>query len=185
MAVGAWWEPRPAAKAKKKAAGAPAAPTMLVERDQVIAFALYTQQAGVLKLSAQLYPLYPDESKEVRLEFKRDDRWIEAAKTEVIFPGWSAHFRVEGWDGSKDVAYRVRHGEKAAFEGLVRRDPTDKDTIVVANMSCNSSRTTGARRSSTTCSARIRTSCSSPETRRIATPNTPPVGSSSACSSGT
>lgn len=60
-------------------------------------------------------------------------------------PGWSAHFRVEGWDGSKDVAYRVRHGEKAVFEGLVRRDPTDKDVIVTANMSCNSSRTTGAR----------------------------------------
>jgi hypothetical protein len=118
---------------------------MLVERDQVIAFALYTQQDGVLKLSAQLYPLYPDESKEVRLEFKRDGRWVEAAKAEVVFPGWSAHFRVTGWDGSKDVVYRVRHGAKAAFEGLVRRDPTDKETIVVANMSCNSSRTTGAR----------------------------------------
>ena len=145
LAVGAWWEPRPSAKGKKKGAASPAAPTMLVERDQVIAFALYTQQAGVLKLSAQLYPLYPEESKEVRLEFKRDGRWVESAKTEVVFPGWSAHFRVEGWDGSKDVAYRVRHGEKAVFEGLVRRDPTDKDVIVTANMSCNSSRTTGAR----------------------------------------
>ncbi len=145
LATGAWWEPRGAAKGKKKGAGPSAPPTMLVERDQVIAFALYTQQDGVLKLSAQFYPLYPDESKEVSLEFKRDGRWVEAAKAEVVFPGWSAHFRVTGWDGSKDVAYRVRHGEKAAFEGLVRRDPTDKETIVVANMSCNSSRTTGAR----------------------------------------
>ena len=49
LAVGAWWEARPAAKAKKKAAASSAAPTMLVERDQVIAFALYTQQAGVLR----------------------------------------------------------------------------------------------------------------------------------------
>jgi hypothetical protein len=145
LAAGAWWEPRGAAKGKKKGAGPSAPPSMLVERDQVIAFALYTQQDGVLKLSAQLYPLYPDESKEVRLEFKRDGRWVEAAKAEVVFPGWSAHFRVKGWDGSKDVAYRVRHGDKAAFEGLVRRDPADKETIVVANMSCNSSRTTGAR----------------------------------------
>jgi hypothetical protein len=79
LAIGAWWEPRPAAKAKKKAAASSAAPTMLVERDQVIAFALYTQQAGVLKLSAQLYPLYPEESKEARLEFKRDGRWVEAS----------------------------------------------------------------------------------------------------------
>ena len=96
LATGAWWEPRAAAKGKKKAAGPAAPPTMVVERDKVIAFALYAQQDGVLKLSAQLYPLYPDEPKEVRLEFKRDDRWVEASKTEIVFPGWSAHFRVEG-----------------------------------------------------------------------------------------
>ena len=39
----------------------------------------------------------------------------------------------------------MRHGEAAAFEGTIRRDPTEKDAIVVANMSCNSSRTTGGR----------------------------------------
>lgn len=150
LAVGAWWE-KPAAtkepaptKAKKKAP-ASAAPTMLVARDQVIAFALYTQQGGVLKLSAQLYPLYPDEAKEARLEFKRDGQWVEAAKAVVEFPGWSAHFRVTGWDGSQAVAYRVRHGAAATFEGLVRSNPLAKDTIVIANMSCNSSRTTGSR----------------------------------------
>ena len=30
-----------------------------VDRDQVIAFALYTHDRGTLKLTAQLYPLYP------------------------------------------------------------------------------------------------------------------------------
>ena len=63
----------------------------------------------------------------------------------MLFPGWSAHVRIDDWDATKDVPYRVRHGEKAMFEGVVRRDPTDKDAIVVANMSCNSSRTTGLR----------------------------------------
>jgi hypothetical protein len=63
----------------------------------------------------------------------------------VQYPGWSAHFRIESWDASQDVPYRVRHGEKANFEGLIRRDPRDKDVIVVASMSCNSSRTTGLR----------------------------------------
>ena len=143
FAVGAWWEKKPPAKGKKGAGSPP--PPMLVARDQVIAFALYTQQAGVLKLTAQLYPLYPEEAKVARLEVKRGDAWVEVAQAPVQFPGWSAHFRVEGWDGAKDVAYRVRHGEAAKFAGLVRRDPTDKATIVVANMSCNSSRTTGER----------------------------------------
>ena len=44
-----------------------------VDRDQVIAFALYTHDRGTLKLTAQLYPLYPKESSDVTLEFKRDD----------------------------------------------------------------------------------------------------------------
>jgi len=52
---------------------------------------------------------------------------------------------VEGWDASQDVPYRVRHGEQAVFEGRIRRDPVDQDVIVVANLSCNSSRTIGPR----------------------------------------
>ncbi len=138
LAVGEWWKkPRPK--------GAAAPPPMNVPRDEVVAFALYTQDRGVLKLSAQLYPLLPNEPREARLEFLRDGQWTEEMRAPVLTPGWSAHFRVEGWDDTKDVAYRVRHGDRAVFEGLVRRDPRDKDVIVVANMSCNSSRTTGLR----------------------------------------
>ena len=87
----------------------------------------------------------PSEPREARLEFRRDGGWVEAAKAPVEYPGWSAHFRVEKWDSSKTVPYRVRHGDNATFEGTVRRDPIDKDVILVANMSCNSSRTTGGR----------------------------------------
>lgn len=87
----------------------------------------------------------PDEPREVRLEVERDGGWVELARSPVLFPGWSAHFRIEAWDDTRDVRYRVRHGAAAEFTGLIRRDPRDKDEIVVANMSCNSSRTTGLR----------------------------------------
>lgn len=137
LATGTWWTKTPR--------GQNTPPPMDVPRDQVIAFALYTQDRGVLKLTAQLYPLKPGEPREARLELQREGKWSEAAKVAVLFPGWSAHFRVEKWDATKDVPYRVRHGEKAIFEGVIRRDPIDKDEIVVANMSCNSSRTTGLR----------------------------------------
>ena len=137
LAVGQWW--------KKKQPDRFSMP-LNVERDQVVAFALYTHDHDTLKLSAQLFPLMPDEPKEVRLEFKQaDGSWKEVAKQEVVVPGWSAHFRVENWDNSQNVAYRVRHGEKAQFEGLIRRDPIDKETIVVGSLSCNSSRTPGNR----------------------------------------
>ena len=70
---------------------------------------------------------------------------VEVGRAAVVYPGRSAHFRVEGWDAGRDAAYRVRHGEAAVFSGKIRRDPVEKAEIKVASLSCNSSRTTGAR----------------------------------------
>jgi hypothetical protein len=150
LATGEWWAkastggPRNQNARPQTRGSQP--PTMDVPRKDVVAFAIYTHQNGVLKMTAQLYPLKPDEPREARLEVKDEDgTWKEIAKTPVLYPGWSAHFRVEKWDATKSVPYRVCHGKEAAYEGLIRRDPVDKDEIVVANMSCNSSRTTGLR----------------------------------------
>jgi hypothetical protein len=148
LTTGEWWLPKPSANAKGKGkakAMSQGAPKMDVTRHEVIAFALYTVQSGVLKLTAQLFPLKPDEVRKARLEVKRDDQWQQVAEAEVLYPGWDAHFRVEQWDHSSDVEYRVRHAAAAEFSGLIRKDPRDKEEIVVANMSCNSSRTTGHR----------------------------------------
>jgi len=142
--VGQWWAPRPAVAAATKKPVPPII-ELNVPRDQVVAFALYTHDAGRLKVSAQLYPLRPEEPREARLEIERNGTWMEVARSPVLFPGWSAHFRVERWDGTRTTPYRVRHGASAMFQGTIRRDPVDKDEIVVANMSCNSSRTKGGR----------------------------------------
>lgn len=145
--TGQWWVKAEAAKkAKGKAKGGRGQIIDLdVPRNEVVAFALYTHDSGVLKLSAQLFPLKPDEARVVRLELNEDGAWKEVGKSDVVYPGWSAHFRIEGWDSTKDVPYRVRHGAEAMFEGLIRHDPVEKDEIVIANMSCNSSRTKGQR----------------------------------------
>ena len=149
--TGEWWtEPwnKPGPKGKQP----PRPPFALeVSRDEVVAFALYTvdvKPAGgpaVLKLTAQLFPLKPGEPRVARLEVKRNDAWEEVATSEVLYPGWDAHFRVEGWDQTKPVSYRVRHGERASFAGLVRADPAAGERITVAVLSCNSSRTPGER----------------------------------------
>ncbi len=146
LTTGQWWTRGAAEKnTKLKRGGATAAPSMDVPRDQVVVFAVYLHHDGVLKLSAQLYPLKPGESREVRLEFEKGGKWEVAATTQVMYPGWDAHFRIENWDGTKDVPYRVRHGEQAMFAGRIRRDPHDKNEIVVGNLSCNSSKTVGER----------------------------------------
>ena len=146
LTTGEWWK-RPGNNGTPLKKGRKSVPPNLnVPRDEVVAFALYTHQDGVLKLSTQLFPLKPGEKREARLEFKRGGKWVEEAKAEVHYPGWDAHFRIEKWDNTKNVPYRVLHGAKAKFEGLVRRDPSDKEEIVVANLSCNSSRTPGPRK---------------------------------------
>ena len=146
LTTGQWWTKDAKAKTRFKGRRRRAsAPPMDVPRDQVVVFAVYTHQDDVLKMTAQLYPLKPGEERFVRLEFNRNGDWVEIQKSEVRYPGWYAHFRLEGWDNSESVAYRVRHGKKAVFEGLIRRDPSEKDEIVVANLSCNSSNTIGGR----------------------------------------
>ena len=116
-----------------------------VPRDQVVAFGMYTIANNTLKLSAQLFPLYPDETRTVRLEVKEKDHWKEVQQQEVNDLGWSALFRIENWDASHDTPYRLRHGEQAMFEGLIRRDPVDKNEILVAALSCNSNKDRGMR----------------------------------------
>jgi len=109
-----------------------------VARKDVICFALYTVHDGTLKLTAQLYPLRDDEPKVVRLEVERDGKWVEVARTEAIEKGWTAPFRVDSWDDRKAHRYRVAHGDEATYEGVVRKNPVDKDEIVVASFTGNS-----------------------------------------------
>jgi hypothetical protein len=129
-----------AEKAKKKSRARK--PDLLqipeVTRDQVICFALYTVHDNILKLTAQLYPLEETDSRVVRLEVRQDGQWREVAKTEVVNPGWTAPFRVENWDMTREVPYRVRHGEAAVYEGLIRKNPLDKDEFVIAAFTGNS-----------------------------------------------
>ena len=133
-ATGEWWKPKD---------GKP--PRLMVERDQVIAFAVYTHDRGVLKLTAQMYPLLPEESRDVHLDLERNGAWQEVKTEQVHELGWSAHFRLDHPDNTKSVRYRIRHGEKAEFIGTIRKDPVDKDVLVVGTLSCNSSRTPGPR----------------------------------------
>ena len=105
---------------------------MKVPRDQTVAFGIYTTSNNNLKLSAQLFPLYPEETRIVRLELFQKDQWKEVQTQKVNEIGWAAFFRIEGWDMKKSVKYRILHGENAQFEGTIRKDPVDKNQINMA-----------------------------------------------------
>lgn len=109
-----------------------------VAKKDVICFALYTVHDKTLKLTAQLYPLSGGDPKVARLEIEKDGQWTEVAKSNVIEAGWTAPFRVENWNDFKTVKYRVAHGTEAFYEGTIRKNPIDKDEIVVAGFTGNS-----------------------------------------------
>lgn len=109
-----------------------------VEKKDIICFALYTVHDNTLKLTAQLYPLSDSDPKTVRLEIENEGKWTKVAETTVIEQGWTAPLRVDNWDDSKTVRYRVAHGSEAFYEGTIRRNPTDKEEIVVAGFTGNS-----------------------------------------------
>ena len=116
-----------------------------VDRDKVIGFGIYTLSNNILKLTAQLFPLYPNESREVRLEVYKNKRWEEIEKKEINEIGWAVTFKVRDWDDTKNTKYRLRHGKNSVFTGLVRKNPVDKNTIRLAAFSCNSNKDRGDR----------------------------------------
>ncbi|MCC2672706.1 MAG: PhoD-like phosphatase, partial [Armatimonadetes bacterium] len=105
---------------------------------------LYTVQNRVLKLTAQLAPVDPGASPAAQLQVQRGSEWKTIASAPVVTPGFTAHFRVEKWDTNQDVPFRVVYslpgtdGGQVPFhwDGTVRKDPREQDTIVVASLSC-------------------------------------------------
>ena len=96
----------------------------------------YTLSRDVMKMTAQMMPLGEEDAQQVQLQVKRGDAWREVAVAQLVVPGWTATFRVEDWDATKDTEYQVVYGG-ASWSGTVRKDPADKETIIVAGFTGN------------------------------------------------
>jgi len=115
-----------------------------------ICFALYTVQNNILKMTVQLYPLSKEESRDVYLEIKNNNKWKKIATCKVRenpytrpenAKSWTAHFRIEKWDPTKTYKYRVNAlNGVATYTGIIRKDPMQKEEIVVAAFTGNSNR---------------------------------------------
>jgi len=119
-----------------------------VSESERICFALYTVNGNILKMTVQFYPLKDGESRTARLQVTDKGAWKEAAVATITEDEygneagdktWTAHFRVEPWEMTRDCAYRVVALDgKAIYEGHIRRDPIDKEDIVIAAFTGNS-----------------------------------------------
>ena len=103
-----------------------------------ICFALYTVHENIVKLNAQFYPLKNYEPFEASLEIEENGKWVKRAESPIQYPGYTALFRIEDWDDTKEAKYRVVHNDKAFYDGIIRKNPIHKDEFVMAALTCNS-----------------------------------------------
>ncbi|MGH8248180.1 MAG: hypothetical protein ACREUU_17300, partial [Gammaproteobacteria bacterium] len=105
---------------------------------------LYTAHRGLLKMTAQLMPLGAQESQTAELQIKQGRGWKTAAKSTIVPSGWAAPFRIDKWKPGGDTEFRVRYLLKGPdgkarphdWTGTIKRDPIEKDNLVVASLSC-------------------------------------------------
>lgn len=103
-----------------------------------IAFALYTVHENTLKLTAQFHPVKAMEPFSSTLEIKENGKWVKRAESRIIYPGYTAPFRIENWDDTKKTQYRVTHNNTAYYEGIIKKNPINKKEFVLAALTCNS-----------------------------------------------
>ncbi|KPK08357.1 MAG: hypothetical protein AMS20_02140 [Gemmatimonas sp. SG8_28] len=116
----------------------------------------HTLSRRTLRLTAQFMPIGADDARSTTLEIRRDGRWTAVARADVIAPGYTATFTVPDWDDTRDTPFRVTYpltatdGEAERYEsqGVVRRDPSAQDTIVVAAFTGNHNVAEGVDRTS-------------------------------------
>src|SRR5690606_27936204 len=82
-----------------------------------------------------------------RLQLKEGNDWKTVGEEPIHPQARTATFRIENWDASKDVPYRLVYDESpnatdgtqpaGVWTGTIRRDPVDKPVLTVADISCN------------------------------------------------
>ena len=105
----------------------------------------YTLHNNILKMTAQMVPIGKMDSQTVKLQTKETGKWKTIATTNIIVPGYTAPFRVQNWDSSRDTQYQVVYELKQAdgstkeyiWSGTIRHNPVDKDRTVVAAFTGN------------------------------------------------
>ena len=110
-----------------------------------VLFSQYTLHRGVLKLTAQMPPVGARDAQEVRLQTKSGTEWKEIATAPIDPMARTATFRIENWDIAHEVPYRLAYFMRSTngdendfyYEAVIRKDPVDKKTIVVAGFTGN------------------------------------------------
>ena len=103
-----------------------------------IIMTLYTVQNGSLKMTAQIdsAEALGMTNRKAHLDLFINNSWVAGDTGKAMsMPGWTYHFRVNKWDDTRDVPYRVRF-DTGSWQGIARKDPKSQNVITVATISC-------------------------------------------------
>jgi alkaline phosphatase D len=108
-----------------------------------ILFTQYTLSRGTVKLMAFIPPIGEEDNQEISLQLYQSGRWETVARESMDPDSRTALFRLENWDETEDVAYRVEYIETGKdgtrtpeyYTGTVRRDPVDRP-LKFAGLTC-------------------------------------------------
>ena len=113
------------------------------DRHLAILAALYTLNRGTLKLSAHLPPVNINTTPPITLETWDGAAWNQIATASIDrtdnLSSYTATFTLPNWDDTQDTPYRLGiqiDGDTYHWAGTVRKNPVEKDEIVVINTSC-------------------------------------------------
>jgi len=104
--------------------------------------AQYTLSNEILKLNAQLMPIGEEDNSVVKLEIKTGEIWEDLGTSTIQALSYNSLFRIENFKANNRIPYRLSYQTKTDgttfyYEGSIKNDPIEKDTIVVAAFTGN------------------------------------------------
>ncbi|MFH0989632.1 MAG: alkaline phosphatase D family protein [bacterium] len=111
-----------------------------------ILFSHYTLSKGILKLTAQLPPIGKSDGQSVQLFLQQSKgSWTQTAEAPIDTDSYTATLRIERWDGTRGIPYRLVYAfdtgleqlQQHTFEGVIRKEPNQKKEIVIAAFTGN------------------------------------------------
>ena len=104
---------------------------------------MFTVSKGIMKMTAQMAPIGENDQQFVTLEIDKEGigSWEKIADAEINTPGWTSTFSIPGWNSKRNIPYMLVYQigeEEFYYEGVIPKDPVNKEEIVVAAFACQS-----------------------------------------------
>jgi len=99
-----------------------------------VLWTMHTLSKNTVKMMALLPPIGEKDNQQVSLQLNENGTWNTVATKQIEPDSRTAVFKLENWDATKDVEYRVEYIEKGKdgtatpeyYAGTIRKDPVDR-----------------------------------------------------------